>query len=371
MSSCNTSNVELLSDRVAATSLGRRLDREKQRQDRIFNTKIRTIGIDKLALDNQVKEKKADAEAKRDSLNAYAAEMGQSDISACLFDSQQAKEWRVLEEATVSYRRHFQQPWSQREDDLNNPEHYIKADRVDAQMMLPGLAGEDPDRTDRLRRQKEQLRQWSIQQQKERAATRQQEKLKDEQYEQDQIKLDNKALQLQKIEEERRKAIAVATKDFNLAKAAETKRKQRMEQERNEEDNRADILNHLQLIRDAELSSCVLGGPLLGPGANTRASQNQQQMTQFHKEQIGEKKRLELERKQEEWQQDRLRLDSARATLLLERRLARINKQIRGDLDSANAKLAEEQKQQKKFLEKEYKSSLDDSFFSKFNTSSR
>lgn len=38
-------NAELLSDRIAAASLERRRNREMQRQDRIFNAKVRTIGV--------------------------------------------------------------------------------------------------------------------------------------------------------------------------------------------------------------------------------------------------------------------------------------------------------------------------------------
>lgn len=57
-------------------------------------------------------------------------------------------------------------------------------------------------------------------------------------------------------------------------------------------------------------------------------------------------KRKELEKKQEEERHDRVRLNSARATLLIERQQARMNRQLRRDLDSANAQLAETHKQQ-------------------------
>lgn len=38
-------NVELLSDRIARTSLQRRRKAEAERQERIFNDKVRTIGV--------------------------------------------------------------------------------------------------------------------------------------------------------------------------------------------------------------------------------------------------------------------------------------------------------------------------------------
>lgn len=55
--------------------------------------------------------------------------------------------------------------------------------------------------------------------------------------------------------------------------------------------------------------------------------------------------RTELERKQEEERYDRLRLDSARAALLMERQQARLNKQLRRNLDSVNVQLARAHKQ--------------------------
>lgn len=50
--------------------------------------------------------------------------------------------------------------------------------------------------------------------------------------------------------------------------------------------------------------------------------------------------------KQEEEGHERMRLDSARAALLMERQQARLSKQLRRDLDRANVQLAQEQRQQ-------------------------
>lgn len=38
-------NVELLADRIARTNLERRRNKETERQQRIFNAKVRTIGV--------------------------------------------------------------------------------------------------------------------------------------------------------------------------------------------------------------------------------------------------------------------------------------------------------------------------------------
>uniref|UniRef100_A0A8D0CV50 RIB43A domain with coiled-coils 2 n=1 Tax=Sander lucioperca TaxID=283035 RepID=A0A8D0CV50_SANLU len=172
--------------------------------------------------------------------------------------------------------------------------------------MPPGLLGEDPDSESRRQRQREQLREWLIQQQSELAAERHQRKIEEQRYDQSRVDMDNKALQLQSTEMERRKAATLATKEKLFT------------------DGRSVLSVHLQ--------------------------------------------RVEQERKREEEQNDRVRLDSARTALLIERQQARLNKQLRRHLDSTNVKLAEIHKQQKPDIER---GCIDDSFFSKFNTCSR
>ncbi|XP_045892573.1 RIB43A-like with coiled-coils protein 2 [Micropterus dolomieu] len=361
-------NVELLSDRIARTSLQRRRNKEAERQERIFNDKVRTIGVDKEELDMQVKEKKEREAAEKDKQNAQDADVLHNSKVACLLHSRQVKEKHAMEKAIVSYRHQCQPPWSQREFDLNDPDRCRKTDLGDAQMMLPGLVGEDPDSKSRKQRQREQLREWLLQQQSEQAAERHQRKVEEQRYDQSRVEMDNKALQLQSLDTEKRKAAVIATKEYNLAKI-ETKRRHCQVEERNDEGNREDTMNHLLTGVDAEPTLSVVGVPGLCPSSDMRAPpESQQQIIQFQKYQIEEKKKMELEKKQEEQQHNRIRLDSARTALLMERQQARLNKQLRRHLDSTNVKLAETHKQQKPDIER---GCIDDSFFSKFNTCSR
>ncbi|KAF7641378.1 hypothetical protein LDENG_00283150, partial [Lucifuga dentata] len=211
-------NAETLSDRVAAMSLEKRRNRETQRRERIFHAKARTIGLDKDALDMQVQEKKKQEETEKERRNAYAADTLLSSKAAQLLNSRQMKERQAMEKAVAQYRHHHQQPWNQREYDLNDPEHCRNADGEGSQMMLPGMPGEDPDSKTRVKRQKQQLRYWLIQQQNERAAARLQQRQDELCYQQIRADMNSKALQLQNIEMERRRAMAIATKDYNLAK---------------------------------------------------------------------------------------------------------------------------------------------------------
>ncbi|XP_070764229.1 RIB43A-like with coiled-coils protein 2 [Enoplosus armatus] len=353
-------NMELLSDRIARISLQRRRDTQAERQERIFNDKVRTIGVDKEALDMQVKEKKQREEAEKEKQNASDADMLYNSKVACLLHSRQVKEKCAMEKAIVNYRQQCQQPWSQQEFDLNDPDRCRNTDLGDAQMMPPGLVGEDPDSKSRRQRQREQLREWLTQQQSERAAERHQQRLEEQRYDQSREETDNIALQLQSLDMERRKAAAIATKEYNLAKIEE---KRHQEGKRNDKNNQ-----QLTGVR-AEPTLGMVGVPGVWPSSDRRAPvESLQQIIQFQKHQMGEKKRMELKKKQDEEQHDRIRLDSARTALLMERQQARMNKELRRHLDSTNVKLAETHKQQKPDIER---GCVDDSFFSKFNTCSR
>lgn len=98
-----------------------------------------------------------------------AAEMLRNSKLASILHDRQVKKNRAMEKAAVSY--------SQQERYLNDPERCGETQRGDAQMTLPGLVGEDPDSVSRKQRQREQLREWLLQQQSEQAAERHRQKL--------------------------------------------------------------------------------------------------------------------------------------------------------------------------------------------------
>lgn len=110
------------------------------------------------------------------------AEMLHNSKVACLLHRRQVKERYVLDKAIVDYWHQHQQPCSKSGHDLNNSDCCRKAEQDDIQMMLPGLAGEDPECLGRQQRQKEQLREWLNQQQAEKKAERHQQMLEGQSY---------------------------------------------------------------------------------------------------------------------------------------------------------------------------------------------
>ncbi|XP_067091239.1 RIB43A-like with coiled-coils protein 2 [Osmerus mordax] len=365
-------NIDLLSDRVVSEGLERRWNRELLRQDRIFNAKVRTIGVDQVALDSQVKVRREREDVEKQSVKQCAADLVRNDRTACLLEQRQAKDERQLQDATRGFRQAFQQPWSRREFDLNDSEHLKTQEGV---QMLPGLTGEDTDQRARLKRQREQLREWSVQQQNELNTARYQQSLEEHQYDRGRVDMDNRALLLQNMEEERRRAVALTTKDFNLAMAAAGSERRHQERQQEEEDRRAHILNQQQgelLSESLEQSTSTLGLRRLRPDSYKGLTPEQQlSVIQQQQEQVVQGKRLQAEKVLEEAQQAQRRLAAARTAVLQERQQARVARQLRRELDDTNAQLAAARLAKKTHLEDVYSSVPDESYFSQFNTGSR
>ncbi|KAM9471213.1 RIB43A-like with coiled-coils protein 2 [Clarias gariepinus] len=356
--------VELLSDRLSAAQLDKRRNRELQRQERIFNTKVRTIGIDKEALQHQVQEKRSQQEAEAKAQKEYADKLIRTDHAARLLQSRQKTDERLLAEDIVNFRRQFQQPSSRREFDLNDPEMLKKQEGVS---ILPGLVGEDLDSESRARRQREQLRDWTLQQQQELDQAKELQRLQDQQYEQSRLTLDSRALELQKMEEEHKKATNIAIKDFNQALADKLREQREQSRHQEEENNQADILNHLHgklKCKKKPQSARVCRDCYKG-----MTSEQIREVANCQRQQAEEKKRAQVEQNEERLQEGRLHMASARAALLQERRQARINKEMRRAMDETNLQLAQAQHEQRK---KEGHAYIpDESYFAQFNKCSR
>ncbi|XP_060782730.1 RIB43A-like with coiled-coils protein 2 [Neoarius graeffei] len=287
-----------------------------------------------------------------------------TDRTACLLESRRKKDEHLLAEAIVKFRQQFQQPSSRREFDLNDPEVLKKQDGV---RILPGLTGEDLNIGDRTRRQREQLRDWTLQQQQELDQAKELRRLQAQQYDQSRVALDNRALKLQKMEEEHKRATNIAIKDFNRALAVKLQERKERERRQEEENNRTDILNHLQgelLSENTQRSARVRRDCYKG-----MTPEQIREFTICQQQQAEEKKHVRLKQRYEQLKEDRLHMASARTALLQERQQARINKELRRAVDETNKELAQVQHEQRK--KEVYTNVPDESYFSQFNKCSR
>ncbi|XP_055011883.1 RIB43A-like with coiled-coils protein 2 [Boleophthalmus pectinirostris] len=276
--------------------------------------------------------RRSDGEAEWD------AEMLHYQKVASILTHRQQKQQQQIAQDTVIFRQTYQQPSSRREFDLNDPDLLKNMSPEEAQMMIPGLPGEDPNCKDRQQRQREQLSHWLIQQQAEH-----------KNYDQFMVEVNNMALELQNLEMENRKAEVMATKDFNLAM-----KKKRRQQSKDKDTGVWDFM-------DGEINAD-------SPQSIVEKERKEiLKLKEFQQQQMEEKKQ-KLSEENEQRYYDSIRIDSARTATLIERQQAKLNKQMRKHLDSTNHMLAETRKQIKPAISK---GAVTESFFTQFNTCSR
>ncbi|XP_067387058.1 RIB43A-like with coiled-coils protein 2 isoform X3 [Emydura macquarii macquarii] len=241
-------------DLAEAAELERRRQRELHRQSRIFNARVRTIGVDKDALDTQINDKKIQEANEKARHETIAAEMEQNDKIICMLEERQKQDIRNLNKAVTEFQQNFQKPETRREFDLSDPQA-LKKDAParlsdnDPRCTVSGLQkflGEDLNHDQRVKFQKEQSREWSLQHQRDWKNALADQKFADDLHGKNRIDLDQKAMELQRIDVETRRAICAATKDFNRTQAAEFAERKMLEKHQEEEDNVAEISNLLR-----------------------------------------------------------------------------------------------------------------------------
>ncbi|XP_051939315.1 RIB43A-like with coiled-coils protein 2 [Hippocampus zosterae] len=324
-------------------SVERRRNNERERKERIFNDKLRTIGIDKEGLEKQLDDKKKWKDAEKLEQDTFEAQFLHDSKQAYLLHVKEEKEKQAMERTNFleQYERAIQERLN-RDDSEEAVEH----------MMPPGMAGEDPGSESRVYRQKEQLREWLLQQQTEQAVEKERqrmEKLADDQF---RVHIDNVALGLETAEMEKRKKNAVEMNEFNQAMAEE---RQRYERELKDDPR--------------EIRPSQVGVPGIFHSYDRRPRpESSQQMKKFWNLQVEEKMMTKLEGIREKQQYARWCSNAARTAMILQRQQERQKKELRQELDHNNSTTAEYDRRNRPDIKR---GRIDESFFAKFNTCSR
>ncbi|NXU73783.1 RIBC2 protein, partial [Oreotrochilus melanogaster] len=340
--------------------------------------------IDKDALDSQVKERKIKEAAEEARNEQLANEMKRNDKIMCMLEEQQKNEIRNISKAISEFQKNFQKPETRRDFDLSDPQA-LKKDKParlsdhDPRCTVSGLQkfmGEDLNYDQRTKLQKEQFREWSLQQQRDWKNALAEQKYKDDLYDKSRIALDQKTMELQRMEEENKRAACAATKDFNRSQAAELVEKKRWEKFQKMKDDMDEISNLLRgdlLSENPAQAVSSFGSHRVVTDRWKGMSQDQlMAIRSSQKQQVLDKQRQKEEelRRNAEW--DRQITQAARAQLLLERHQQRLNREHRQALDSINTELSQEQKSKNIYLkEEEYSNIPTDQYFAQFNTTSR
>ncbi|XP_074873982.1 RIB43A-like with coiled-coils protein 1 [Carettochelys insculpta] len=236
-----------------AATIEARREREKQRQTRIFNARHRTMGVDVEALKSQVEERKLREETEKRRDEAFDAERVLCDQVAQMLELEERQRVRCLHQALQESWERDQPPHARREWDLNNPEglrldqpaRVSDADPRCGPASLQRFAGEDLMLPTRRQLQQQQQRHSLEKQRAERQQALATSKYTDTLEDKKRVELDLRAQHLALLEEECHRAKDLATANYNQAQAAEVAERRRLAHQQEQDDNQAEIHNHL------------------------------------------------------------------------------------------------------------------------------
>ncbi|NXM33418.1 RIBC2 protein, partial [Oxyruncus cristatus] len=338
--------------------------------------------IDKDALDVQVKERKIQEAIEKARHEKFANDMKRNDRLMCLLEEQQKREIKDMNKALKEFQKN-QTPETRREFDLNDPQA-LKKDRparvsdTDPRCTISGMqkfAGEDLNYEQRMKFQKEQLREWSLQQQKDWKTALADQKLADDLYDKYRVEIDRKIMELQRQEEESRRAVCTATKDFNRIQAAELAYKKELDKSQTLRDNMDEITFLLRgdfLSENPAQALSPLGDRVLVDRWKGMSPEQLMAIHHYQKEQVQENLRMKEQERQRDAEWDRQRVQAARAQILLEREQQRQHRERRRDLDFMNAELSQEQRAKNIYLKEEAYSNVPTAqYYAQFNTTTR
>jgi len=376
--------LDLPVDMHESAAIERRRIREQQRQSRVFNARVRTIGVDVNSLEQQVNERKWIEEQENRREQAFAQDMNRNDKVSLLLQKRQEKDIRELNSAVNEFRKNHQRPEDRREFDIYDPEgkKKDKPARVSDDDPRCGVSsmqkflGEDLNEDARKKLQQEQHREWMKQQMNEKAQEEANLKQSNRLCDLKTIEMDQRLKELAQAEQECRTAIDIATKDYNLALARERRAKEDNERQQTLEDNLTEIANQVNgdvLTENPSVASSAFGSHRVITDRWKGMSPAEVDSVRFiQQQQIEEKRRLEEEERQKEEAWSKQTLDNSKAAVMLEHQQERLRKDLTKKQAEENLRLSAEQKSRAERLNKEvYTNEPTAAYFMQFNTSSR
>eukprot|EP01028_Stygiella_incarcerata_P010043 TRINITY_DN503_c0_g2_i1.p1 TRINITY_DN503_c0_g2~~TRINITY_DN503_c0_g2_i1.p1 ORF type:complete len:381 (+),score=151.99 TRINITY_DN503_c0_g2_i1:105-1247(+) len=367
-------------------AIEKRRKRDEERRRRLLDPKLRQYGVDTAALDEQIREKeeRERLEKEREAMeDEYAMEMARR---AQMLEEQVRMERAMIEKEVNEYRIAAQKKEQRREFDLSDPETLVKDRPVrvgDDDDVVAGhpssiqvLDGEDLGAKERQRLQKEQLRQWAEQLEREKKERAQREHEEEMAYADRLDEVNARAMELDAEVQRKRKEMQRAIQEYNLAAARE--RKERLDEERRQEteDGLAEVQSHLSsswLREDPSVTLSAADPHRFRPDhfKGLRPDQKEE-ILRTVQVQLEETERMKSREREEEEDWAAYQLEMARTAQMLENDVHRKKIDVTRQLSEENAKLAEEHRRIRDHVERDvYVNRVDESFFDAFGKSCR
>lgn len=347
---------------------------EQARRPRIFNPRIRLIGVDKAALDQHVYEKEHQRLSKLKEELCYALEQDrQTEVLNDELNKLAEEKFQAQCELN-EFRSNCQRKEQARDFDLNDPEYLRKMSPLDGVDWL----GEDPDISHRLKLQREQQKSWLQQQIYEKNQMRRNMTEVQKAIEMDALCKDEELKQTDQMERRQRQRLQADTARYNLALAREQRVKRMQNKQQEEQDNLAEIMNNISSdmlteSKDASISSSLFGGSRINPTMYRGMTNEQIREIRLEQlRQIDEKLSKLAKMKESDEHYDQTMKTRTNLLEAEEQDVRRHKLQTLTEQRCTNARLLQEQKQRNHHLNEEvYKFKPTEEYFEQFNTTTR
>ncbi|KAK5601139.1 hypothetical protein CRENBAI_003661 [Crenichthys baileyi] len=374
--------VDLPLDHPKEKALEARKSAERARKARVFNTRLRVMGLDLDALNQQVQEKKCRQNMEKQRDQAFDTLRRCQEETLLQQDNNEKEKRKALHKDLTQHWTSQQQVDSHDADlkcDLKGAFKITlpEAELGPASMQIfkgEGVGGDQMRREQVKKTEKDLLAQMDDNKRKDMRA-----KHKEMLVNRELVYQDLRGLQQAAVEEERKKTARVALDSYNQALAAERAENLKEQRRREERENLAEMwhtVNSDMMTECAEAAERHVGGgrpPQVLP--DRWKGMSPEQLSTFHRER--EQQRLERQRqlwgekiRNATWDLQLLKLSNKAEEK--EQRTAEMRREQRIQMDQYNKQLAREQQAHQDYLNKElYTNKPTKDYFYQFNTGSR
>ncbi|XP_029973654.1 RIB43A-like with coiled-coils protein 1 [Salarias fasciatus] len=368
-----------LPDESADKAIQRRRAAEAARKARVFNTRLRVIGLDVDVLNQQVQQKKHQQSVEKQRDKAYDDLRICQDEALLQQDIEDKEKRASLQAGLAQYWATHQRLEDSRDADLKCglkgasnltlPESHLGP--ASMQIFQGEGIGEEQTRREQMKKTERDLRAQMDDNERKHMGDKHREMLMSREM----ANQDLRWLEQAALEEECKKAARMALDNYNQALAAEQAAKLKDHQRREEQDNLAEMWHILTSDMMTESADLAMGGGTPQVLPDRWKGMSAEQLRSVYREREEQRRERERQRQAEKIQ------DAVRDFQLLklcgeaeeeESRAAQLRRERRVQMDQYNMQLAREQQAQQEYLNnKLYTNKPTKDYFQQFNRSSR
>ena len=352
---------------LGESALAKKRQFAEERAARLRDPRVRTLGIDKTALEEQVKERKRMEQLERERDQHFDQQRIAMDKHAQNLQREVNRVRADREKEVQHYRETFQKQGMSREWDLNDPKRVTHAlparvndlDPRCGASSIQKFEGEDLDANERRRVQRQQQQEWARQQVEEKLVKKWAEADQQRAYEDRAEETAHRTYQIEQAIAEQRRAAAQTTAEFNRAVAEQKRREKLRERYDQTQRNLEEVEN---LINSDLLAENTNGRPVRsdfkGMTPEQRAAILEEQAQQ--REAARQRKLQEAEAAK---QQDMQEAMMTRMAMTLDRQRDRERREAAKQLGEERKRQASEARDRKKELDGVYANAVGEEYF--------